>query len=182
MLLRIIASIWFLLFLVFGISVLVDTPNQIKENARFNIVEFGPSVTFIDSFKKSANILPSVKEYYSWRKQLYLIKYPNPDPKIDSNEPWLWDIQYIRDYLSLGNDLNPIPKNIDWGKNYALGVWNGDFWVYYTSWNNRYNGDDYSWTDGFISLITSFFIGILPLLITLRVQFINKRKVNVTIQ
>jgi hypothetical protein len=55
-------------------------------------------------------------------------------------------------------------KNADWNKDFAIGVWRGEWTEYYFSWTDSYDTNNYSCTDGYIGLAVMTGIGFFPLL------------------
>jgi len=77
----------------------------------------------IDSFKNINHRLPTVSEF---------------DKIVNGNSGNLGNTDYIRDDKFLDFRIKLQARNIDWSKNYVLGVWRGEWWEYYISSSQKY--------------------------------------------
>jgi hypothetical protein len=77
----------------------------------------------IDSFKNINHRLPTVSEF---------------DKIVNGNSGNLGNTDYIRDDKFLDFRIKLQVRNIDWSKNYVLGVWRGEWWEYYISSSQKY--------------------------------------------
>jgi hypothetical protein len=85
-------------------------------------------------------------------------------------------VNYIRHPSNiLGDDTDKF-KNVDWTKNFAIGVWRGEWMEYYFSWSNSYDTNNYSWKDGLISLFAYCSIGLLPFIFWWRLYRKKKKR------
>lgn len=156
---------WLGAFLLLSLYILVDTPNQIKNDAKENQATFKRAVNFIDSFKIVQNRLPVKKEFNAWLRG-------NPNffdstittacnDTVIEEEPFSLEYQYLRDKNDSYFEADIPVDKIDWCENYVLSKWNGDFEEFYFSWDKNYS-HNYSWKTSFISVIIYVFIGFLP--------------------
>jgi len=90
--------------------------NTVKERMR-------RCVFLIDSFKNINHRLPTVSEF---------------DKIVNGNSGNLGNTDYIRDDKFLDFRIKLQVRNIDWSKNYVLGVWRGEWWEYYISSSQKY--------------------------------------------
>jgi hypothetical protein len=176
----ILIFIWTGVWLFIGIGVFLDTPGQIRRDSIFVQTQIKPAVNFVRQFQMDSNKLPSKRQFYIWESKFYkdyssVLNKPN-----DSTISDLPYVDYIRDKSSVvDNDAHKF-KNADWTKDYAIGVWRGDWMEYYFSWSNSYDTNNYSWVDGFIGLVVCSSIGLLPFIVWLR--FNRKKKKSSTQQ
>jgi hypothetical protein len=118
----------------------------------------------VKNFKITSGRLPNYREYYTWRRDYYKDYSSDLTQQVDSLIPGLGTKQYIRKLSdAISNDYEKF-KNTDWSKDFAIGVWRGEWTEYYFSWTDNYDSNNYSWYDGFIGLAVMLGIGILPLL------------------
>jgi hypothetical protein len=164
----ILIFIWTGIWLFIGIGVLWDTPRQIGRDNIFIHNQIKPAVDFVRGFQSDSNRLPTKRQFYTWKSNFYK-DYPRALNKTnDSTITYLPDVNYIRNNSDvIENDAHKF-KNADWTKDYAIGVWRGEWMEYYFSWSNSYDTNNYSWGDGFMVLAVCFGIGILPLIFWLR--------------
>ncbi|AKQ45032.1 hypothetical protein TH63_04330 [Rufibacter radiotolerans] len=171
--LAIVSIIWAVFILIYGFSIFLDTPNQIQRNIDFVEKNIKPSVIFINQFKVENGRLPSNREYFTWHRDYYEDYTSDLNQKVDSLIPGLGRRQYIRHIAQVVSGDEYKFKKADWKKDYAIGLWNGDYWEYYFSWSNSYERTSNSWQDGYIGLGITTTLGLIPLIIWL---FINKKK------
>ncbi len=146
LLLTILTALWIVFFLSMGAEMFLDTPREIQNDKDFINQKIKPSVDFVKKFKQENNCLPSSDEFNK-RESTGLYNYP----------------QYIRaDSDVVSNDLAKF-KDADWKKDFAIGVWRGEWEEYYFSWTDKYDSNNSSWAGAFMSLLYSIIIGALPL-------------------
>ena len=153
-------------------------PKQIEKDKRFIEDKIKPRVAFVDSFKKLNGRLPSQHEFKIWQHSfLYHDCQTKPftDSLIREIDSCEMDGEYIRSENDIPDELKPLPKNIDWSKNYALYIWRGEWSEYYTSWNNHYLGNNSSWAGSVVGLVEMLFVGVLPFLVTSIIRKYRKR-------
>jgi hypothetical protein len=171
--LKILTLIWLALFLFIGVSMLLDTPEQIKSDKEFVITKIQPSVAFIKNFKTIYKRLPTNREYYTWQRDYHNDYSSDLNQKEDSLIPGMSSIQYVRNLSTITMEDKEKLNGANWEKDYAIAVWRGDWWEYYYSWTDNYDTNDYSWKDGFTGLLILIIIGCIPLLF----WWIKKKKV-----
>lgn len=163
---------WLIFWLYIGALVFLDTPKQKASDKKFIETEIKPSVDFVKNFKTKNGRLPNYREYYSWQREYHKDYSSDLTQEVDSLIPGLGTKQYIRKLSDVvSNDYDRF-KYIDWDKDFAIGVWRGEWTEYYFSWTDNYNSNNYSWKDGFGGLTIMFGIGILPVLF----WFLNGRQ------
>jgi len=163
-LLKILTFLWLVFWLYAGVSMVLDTPEQIASDKKFIEKEIKPSVDFVKNFKTINGRLPNNREYYTWQREYYKDYSSDLTQQVDSLIPGLGSKQYIRKLTdAVSNDYDKF-KNADWNKDFAIGVWRGEWSEYYFSWTDSYDSNNYSWLDGFIGLAGMTGIGIFPLL------------------
>lgn len=150
--------------LLFGISCLVEVPEQIKSDKAFVETELKPPVDFVKKFAATTNRLPTRREFYTWEREHY--KYHSVDLTPQEDSLISGYIYYIRKKsdVILGDQYKF--EKVDWRNGFAIGVDRGGDWKeYYFSWSDRYDTNNYSWRDGVIGLLIWIVIGSLPLLL-----------------
>ena len=167
--------LWTLFWFFIGISSLRDTPKQIDKDKNFVQTKIKPAVDFTNQFKKDSSRLPTNREFYTWEREYYKDYSSNLNQKADSLISDFAEVNYIRHNSNILTDDQYKFKNVDWTKDFAIGVWRGEWMEYYYSWNNRYDTNNYSWRDGFISLLVYCGIGLLPFIFWL-LFYRRKRK------
>jgi hypothetical protein len=148
--LKIMTFLWIAFWLFIGTGMILDTPNQIKLNKEFIDKEIKPSVDFVKNFINANDRFPTNREYYTWVRDYH--KEFISDLK-QSNDSLIYNDfgghVYIRNFKSVRpEDTNKFEK-ANWDKDFAIGVWEGDYIAYYYSWTDRYDSDNYTWFDGF---------------------------------
>ena len=111
--------------------------------------EIKPNVIYIDSFKRYNGRLPTIKEFNEFK---------------GINDSVLGNTIYVRNYKDMPREVSAYPKNINWDIQYVLWIWRGEWGECYTSWDNHYSGNNYSWGDSYVALTEMLFIGIIPFL------------------
>jgi len=139
---------WLCFFTWAGVNILLSNPKQIARDKDFITNEINPNIKTIDSFKFANHRLPTVAEFHK-------IKHGNSDNLGNAN--------YVKQYKDVDDDVKSYVKNIDWSDNYVLGVWRGDWWEYYISYQHKYVTNDTRQSDGFIALLEFIVIGLIPL-------------------
>jgi hypothetical protein len=163
-LLKILTFFWLAFWLYAGVSMLLDTPEQIASDKKFIEMKIKPSVDFVKNFKTINGRLPNYREYYTWHREYYKDYSSDLKQQVDSLIPGFGPNQYIRKLTdAVSNDYDKF-KNVDWNKDFAIGVWRGEWSEYYFSWTDSYDSNNYSWLDGFIGLASMTGIGIFPLI------------------
>lgn len=143
---------------------LVDTPMQIASDKKFINTEIKPSVDFVKNFKTIYDRLPNYREYYTWRRKYYKDYSGDLTQQVDSLIPEHGTKPYIRKLSDvLTNDYGKF-KNVDWKKDFAIGVWRGEWTEYYFSWTDSYDSNNFSLRDGFFISAILAGIGFFPLL------------------
>ena len=178
--LKILTVLWIILCPVLGVCIFLDTPNQIKRDKEFINEKIKPAVEFIKNFEQKNHRLPTKKEYYIWEREYYN-DYSVALSEINEIPDSLLcgRIEYVRNINEVvSNDKYKFKfKNVNWKKDYAIAVWRGEWFEYYFSWSDSYDGANHSWFEGIIFLIESIGIGIFPLLFWI---YYNKRNKKVT--
>ena len=170
--------IWTSFWCFLGVSSFVDTPKQIDKDNHFIQTKIKPAVNFTNQFIKDSNRLPTKREFYTWEREYYKDYSSDLNQKIDSLISDFATVNYIRHKSDIvGNDQSKFQK-ADWTKDFAIGVWRGEWMEYYYSWNKQYDINNYSWSDGYISLVVYFGIGLLPFIFWWR--FYRQRKKSST--
>ncbi|WP_018477464.1 hypothetical protein [Pontibacter roseus] len=164
-LLLVMALMWAAFVLLIGFWMFLYTPEQIEKDKIFVEEELRPAVSFVKSFKKENNRLPSNREFYTWERDYYNDYSSDLNQDADSLVAGLGRVQYIRNNSDIASDDLQKFKQADWDKDFAIGVWRGDWWEYYYSWTDSYDTNSYSWDDGIIGLIWTTLIGAFPLLL-----------------
>jgi hypothetical protein len=162
--LKIFTFLWIAFWVFIGISWLLDTPDQIISDKKFIEEKIKPSVDFVKGFKTKNVRLPNYREYYTWHRDYYKDYSSDLTQQVDSLIPELGMNQYIRKLSDVViNDHNKF-KNVDWDKDFAIGVWRGEWAEYYFSWSDSYDCNNFSWYDGYIGLSIYVGMGIFPFL------------------
>jgi len=141
-----------------GISMLKQTPKQIRKDKDFIKLSINPNIALIDSFKQIHHRLPTINEFN-------VINHRG-------------DVDYIREEKFVDNDIIDEVKGIDWSDNYVLSVWRGEWAEYYISSQHKYIINNYSILDGWIGLLYSVIFGIAPWAIFLFIQAIKNKKLR----
>lgn len=169
-LLKIFIFTWLTLWLTVGVLIFIETPEQIERDRLFIENEIKPSVTFIEDFKQKHYRLPSNREYYSWRREFH------EDYTSDMNQPVDSLISpngcYIRKSENIivgdvGINNAHLLEGVDWSKEYAIGIWRGEWFEYYFSWNKTYYTNNYNWAKATFSMLFFIGIGLVPLFLWL---------------
>ena len=171
--LKILTFIWIALFVFLGISMLLETPKQISRDKTFIEEEIKPSVDFVKDFYSKNKRLPTNREFFTWERDYYKDYTSDLTLPVDSLIPGLGRVQYIRQGSDVVTDDLDKFKNANWEKDFAIGVWRGDWWEYYFSWSDSYDTNNYSLYGGIISSTVIISIGLSPLLLW---WWINRRK------
>lgn len=171
---------WLAFWLYVGVSMFLDTPNQIASDQNFVASEIKPSVDFVNTFKRTNGRLPNYREYYTWQRDFHEDYSSDLTQQVDSLIPGLGTIQYIRKLSDvISNDYDKF-TNADWNKDFAIGVWRGEWTEYYFSWTNSYDTNNYSWADGYIGLAVMTGIGAFPFFILVVKHKTKKKKQHTT--
>ena len=165
---KIVASIFTILWVGFwsfiGITSLLNTPQQIKKDKDFIETEIKPAVNFIKNFKKLSKRLPTSREFYTWEREYYKDYSSYLNQQADSLISDFAKVNYIRHNSDiLGEDQSKF-KNANWSKDFSIAVWRGEWMEYYYSWNDSYDTNNYSLSDGIISLFAYCTVGLLPII------------------
>jgi hypothetical protein len=173
MLIKILSYTWLIVFLLLGIAMLEGTPLQMLKDKEFINKHIKPAVTLIDSFKKANSRLPTNAEF---NELLYtsLSIYEEYNPYDSSEESLVTG--YIRDQKNVPDEIKT--QNVDWSNNYALAVWRGEWFEYYTSWDHKYIGNNYKWSSSISKFFYMAFIGGLPFIIPVIRKLFRKRFSN----
>ncbi|MBK8551214.1 MAG: hypothetical protein IPL53_09215 [Ignavibacteria bacterium] len=163
--LKILTSLWIALWLVLGTLMFLETPKQIEKDKKFIADEIKPSVDFVKNFKMTNNRLPTNREYYNWQREYFKDYSSDMKQQVDSLTPGFGRNRYIRKLTDvvIDDDYSKF-KNADWNKDFAIGIWRGEWTEYYFSWTDNYDSNNYSWGDGFFGLAIMIGIGLFPLL------------------
>lgn len=162
--LKILTFLWLTFWLFAGIFMLLDTPVQTAKDKDFIEKEIKPSVDFVKNFKTSNDRFPNYREYYTWQREYYKDYSSDLTQNVDSLISGLGRKQYIRKLTDVASNDYEKFKNADWKKDFAIGVWRGEWTEYYFSWTDHYDSNNYSWKDRFIGFTVMIIIGIFPLL------------------
>ena len=162
LILKVLTFIWFAFWLTLGISILIDTPEQIEKDRIFIKTKIKPSVDFVYNFKMKNNRLPNYREFYTWERNFYNDYSSDLNQKEDS---LIADglKMYVRKQSDLGLDGKKF-ENIDWNKNFAIAVWRGEWTEYYYSWTDTYDTNNYSWKSSIWGFVIYQIVGLLPLI------------------
>ncbi len=163
--LKILTFLWIVFWLFFGTAMFLETPRQIESDKQFVEKEIKPSVDFIKNFKTTNNRLPTNREYYTWQREYHKDYSSDLTQQVDSLIPGLGTKKYIRKLNDVVSDDYGKFKNADWTKDFAIGVWRGEWTEYYVSWSDSYDTNNYSWLDSFFGLLLMYIFGLLPLII-----------------
>jgi len=163
--LKILTFLWLAFWLFIGTVMFLETPRQIESDKQFVEKEIKPSVDFIKNFKTTHNRLPTNREYYTWRREYHKDYSSDLTQQVDSLIPELGNKQYIRKLNDVVIDDYGKFKNTDWTKDFAIGVWRGEWTEYYFSWSDSYDSNNYSWLDSFLGLLQMYIYGLLPLIV-----------------
>ena len=163
--LKILTFIWLTFWLYGGILMFLETPIQIEKDKSFIKTEIKPSVDFIKKFNQNNGRLPNNREYYTWHRSFYKDYSSDLTQKVDSLIPGFGPNVYIRKLSDVVNNDHNKFKKADWNKDFAIGVWRGEWTEYYFSWTDSYDSNKYSWKDGYESLAFMIGIGVFPLLL-----------------
>ena len=170
LILKVLTFIWFVFWLILGISILIGTPEQIKKDRIFIETEIKPSVDFVYNFKTKNNRLPNYREFYTWERNFYNDYSSDLNQKEDSLIAGNGLKMYVRKQSDLGLEGKEF-ENIDWNKNFAIAVWRGEWTEYYYSWKNTYDTNNYSWKSSIWAFVLYLIVGLLPI-------FLWKRRKN----
>ena len=171
--------LWTSFWIFIGTKSLFDTSKQIDKDKNFIQTKIKPSVDFVNNFKKSYNRLPTNREYYTWERDYYKDYSSDLNQKNDSLISEFGLVNYIRKNSDvIANDQFKF-KNADWKKDFAIGVWRGEWMEYYYSWNDSYETNNYSWSDSYISFFMFCGIALLPFIFWL--YKVKKEKQHTTL-
>jgi len=166
---QILPFVWLILCLGIGIRIFMDTPGQIEKEKSVIENELKPSVDFISNFKNTNKRLPTSDEFYTWENGYY------NDSSTEASD--VTKISYITSKEDVIIDDQRKFENADWTKDYAIGIWRGDWNDYYFSWTNSYETNGYTWFDRIIGFIAIFAIGLVPLLFWwIKIRKVDKKK------
>jgi hypothetical protein len=126
---------WLAFFFFFGMITLINTPEQMKKDEQF--VEW--------NVKKPVR---SIKEY--------ILKHDSLPPQ--SNYDALIITENANIPRELRGKIDSIPKS-----GWILGVWRGEWMVYYISWKDEYIVSRWTWGDAITQFLVSSVIGIIPM-------------------
>lgn len=173
--------IWAIIWVVIGIGVFLETPEQIKSDDAFFKKEIEPSVDFVESFKLKNNRLPNYREFYTWARDYYKDYSSDLSQAIDSS---IGKEAFLHKYIRCDGDVYEEKdlsnfKDANWATDYAIGAWRGDWAEYYYSWNKEYDGNNYTRKSGLFTLLLMTTIGIIPLLILWLYNIHKRKKQNV---
>jgi hypothetical protein len=172
----ILTILWSLFWAFVGIGIFLGTPGQIAKDKDFVDTQLIPCVDFVENFETQNNRLPNYREFYIWERDYFKDYASDLTQKVDSLIPGMGHIQYIRSgYRILYNDLYKF-EDANWEIDYAIAIWRGEWTEYYFSWNNNYDTNNYSWSDGFSTLLIMIGIGFFPLVF----WWLNYRKRKIT--
>lgn len=163
--LKILTFLWLAFWVFIGTVMFLETPKQIERDKLFVENEIKPSVDFIKNFKTKNNKLPTNREYYTWQREYHRDYSSDLTQQFDSLIPGFGTRQYIRKLNDVVNDDYGKFKNADWTKDFAIGVWRGDWTEYYFSWSDSYDTNNFSSIGSFVSLLLTCIWGLLPLII-----------------
>ncbi|MEM9364218.1 MAG: hypothetical protein AAGA43_16370 [Bacteroidota bacterium] len=161
---KILTLLWLGIWVFAGISILLDTPGQINRDKDFIENEIKPSVDFIENFVSTHERLPSSREYYTWQREYHKDYSSDLTRPEDSLIGGLGKTTYIRKLSDVLKEDRKKFKDANWTTDYAISVWKGEWMEYYFSWTDTYDTNSFSWKDGILNLITTFTIGVIPLL------------------
>ena len=94
--LKIATFLWFACWLYLGVSVLLDTPDQMASDQKFIEKEIKPLVDFVKNYKANHGLLPTYRAYYTWQRAYYKDYSSDLTQSVDSLIPGLGSKQYIR--------------------------------------------------------------------------------------
>jgi len=163
--LKILTFLWLAFWLFIGTSMYLETPGQIDKDKQFIEKEIKPSVDFIKNFKATNNRLPTNREYYTWQREYHKDYSSDLTQQVDSLIPGHGTKRYIRKLSDVANEDHEKFKNADWTKDFAIGVWRGEWTEYYFSWTDSYDANHSTWFNSSFGLILMFVIGLFPLFI-----------------
>ncbi len=130
--------------------ILLETPLQIRADKLFIEKSIKPSVNFVKSFSNVNGRLPNNREYYTWHRDYYKDLSSDLTKQVDSLIPGPAPTQYIRKLTDVETIDQHKFKNANWNKDFAIAAWrDDDLTEYYFSWSGTYDGNNYSWKDGF---------------------------------
>ncbi len=164
-LLKIFVFFWVVFWFYLGIISFLETPKQIENDKAFLANRIKPAVSFVTKFKFKNRRLPTYREFYIWEKEYYHDNSLNLKQPVDSLIESFGSVHYIRRNLDIITNNQDKFKKADWTKDFAISAWRGEWMEYYFSWNNSYDSNNYTWNDGWISLIIFCGIGLLPIII-----------------
>ncbi|MFA7380809.1 MAG: hypothetical protein WC150_10120 [Bacteroidia bacterium] len=161
--LKTLTFLWIAFWLFIGTLMFLETPLQIERDKLFIEEEIKPSVDFIKNFKETNNRLPTKREYYTWQRDYHKDYSSDLTQQVDSLIAGPGTKQYIRKMNDVLSEDYSKFKNADWTKDFAIGVWRGEWTEYYFSWSDSYDTNNYSWKGGFVSALLTYLFGFLPL-------------------
>jgi len=174
--LKILTFLWISFWLFIGVSMLLETPDQIKKDNEFIETEIKPCVEFVKGFKESNDRLPNYREYYTWVRNHYG-EYCS-DLKLDADSLIGVDCilhKYIRSNFDIINSEDAQKfKDADWSQDFAISQWRGEWTEYYYSWTNEYDTNKYLWKDSIVTFTIMSVIAFLPMVF----WWIRKRRMN----
>lgn len=153
--LKILTFLWMVFWFALGILLFLVTPKQIEKDRGFIKTILEPPVDFVKQFRKSNGRLPTYREYYSWHKEIYPRSTCDLNQQVDSLIAPKFSIKpYIRKLTDIESEDQHKFQNVDWNNNFAIAEVNGRDWmiVYYHSWTDTYDFNNYTWKDGSIKL------------------------------
>lgn len=164
-LLKTLSIAWLTICLIYGIFVLFQTPDLIKEGDRYIESSITPAVTFVNTFSMTHDRMPTQREFYTWVREYYRVFTSDLNAKDDSLIADISTLTYTTDYRYFVTEKFITNHKIDWSKAFVIcNLKNGEGDCY-CSWTNKYDTNNWTWTSGIINLMYSAAIGSIPVLL-----------------
>jgi len=167
----IIAAIWACFFSIMAIDFLVQTPDQMEKDKRFISQYLQPRIDFVQNFSDAAGRVPSQNEYidYQLKRDPSRVDPANEESlrRFGSNEFFTAaEKDRLLDELADQINVQEMPY-----EGWIVSAWRGEWSEFYTSWDNRYYTNNWSWQSGIAQSLYCFIIGFGPLAIYFLVLF-----------
>lgn len=161
----IIASIWAGLWFIMAIFFVAGTPGQIEDDQRFVSERLQPRIDYVQNFINQNNRIPSQNEYIDF--MLKSEPYKEIDPNSTNVDYWRQhgSPEFITDSKQLSSNSELRDRGITEmpPSGWVIRLWRGEWSEFYTSWDNRYYTNNYTWKWGIQQAIYCLVIGFLPL-------------------
>jgi hypothetical protein len=125
---------------LYGIFIWSLTPQMVADNKRHKAEDFGPTITFVENYKREFGALPTEAQFNKW--------------KIDTDqENRALFLQTTGSLKAEDCPFGSVPQGA-----YGISVWRGEWFECYASWRDEYSFGDAKATN-FKAMLVFFSIG-----------------------